>query len=85
MTTREDLHTLIDCLPAGKWAEVNRMLLECLEEGDGEEDCFFLDAPVVEPTPAERAALDEFYAEVREGRAELIPHEEVVKYLRELP
>ena len=87
MTTREDLHTLIDCLPEGKWAEVNRMLLECLEEEDDEEDedYFFLDAPVVEPTPAERAALDEFYAEVREGRAELIPHEEVVKYLRELP
>ena len=88
VTTREDLHTLIDCLPEGKWAEVNRLLLECLEEEDdedeAEEDYFFLDAPVVEPTPAARAALDEFYAEVREGRAELIPHEEVEQYLAEL-
>lgn len=84
MTTREDLHTLIDCLPEGKWAEANRMLLECLEEGD---TVAYdpLEAPEVEPTPAEIADFEEYYAELREGRVKSIPHTEVVKYLKELP
>ena len=83
MTTRDDLHTLIDCLPEGKWAEVNRMLLECLEEGD-EVAYDPLEAPEVEPTPGEIADFEEYYAELREGRVKSIPHAEVVKYLREL-
>ena len=85
MTTREDLHTLIDCLPEGKWAEVNRMLLECLEE-EGDAVAYDpLEAPEVEPTPAEIADFEEYYAELREGRVKSIPHAEVVKYLKELP
>ena len=86
MTTREDLHTLIDCLPEGKWAEANRMLLECLEEGDTESVLYDpLEAPEDDPTPAEIAAVEEAYAALRTGQAKLIPHEEVMKRLLELP
>ena len=86
MTTREDLHTLIDCLPEGKWEEANQMLLECLEEGDAEPVLYHpLESPEDEPTPAEIAAVEEAYAALRTGRAKLIPHEEVMKRLLELP
>lgn len=84
MTTRDDLHTLIDCLPEGKWAEVNRMLLECLEEGD-EVAHDPLEAPEVEPTAGEVAAVEEAYAVLRTGQVKLMPHGEVVKRLMELP
>ena len=86
MTTRDDLHNLVDQLPEFTWDEVNRMLLECLEEG--EEDSVLydpLDAPEVEPTAGEVADFEEYYAELREGRVKSIPHAEAVKYLRELP
>lgn len=84
MTTREDLHTLIDCLPEDKWEEVKGTLLECLKEDDA---VMYdpLEAPEVEPTPAEIAAIEEAYADLREGRVKSIPHAEVVKYLLELP
>lgn len=84
MTTREDLHILIELLPECKWEEVKGTLLECLKEGDA---VMYdpLEAPEVEPTPAEIAAIEEAYADLREGRAKLIPHEEVVKRLLELP
>ena len=86
MTTRDDLHNLVDQLPEFTWAEVNRMLLECLEEGD--EDSVLYDpmaAPEVEPTAGEVSDFEEYYAELREGRVKSIPHAEAVKYLRELP
>ena len=86
MTTREDLHNLVDQLPEFTWAEVNRMLLECLEEGD--EDSVLYDpmaAPEVEPTAGEVAAVEEAYAVLRTGQVKLMPHGEVVKRLMELP
>ena len=84
MTTREDLHILIELLPECKWEEVKGTLLECLKEDDA---VMYdpLEAPEVEPTPAEIAAIEEAYAALRTGRAKLIPHEEVVKRLLELP
>ena len=85
-TTREDLHILVDLLPEGAWDEANVLLQECLEDAEGETVVYDpMDAPEVPPTPGEIAAMEEAYAELREGKAELIPHEEVVKYLRELP
>ena len=84
MTTREDLHILIELLPECKWEEVKGTLLECLKE----EDAVMydpLEAPEVEPTPAEISAVEEAYAALRTGRAKLIPHEEVMKRLLELP
>ena len=84
MTTREDLHILIELLPESKWEEVKGTLLECLEEDDSVA-YDPLETPEVEPTPAEIAAIEEAYADLRTGRAKLIPHKEVVKRLLELP
>ena len=83
-TTREALHSLVDQLPEFTWDEVNLILQEYATESESGE-YYIWDAPEVEASPSEIAAIEEFYAEVREGRAELIPHEEVVKYLQELP
>ena len=86
-TTREDLHILVDLLPECAWDEANVLLQECLEDAEGEDTVVYdpMDAPEVPPTPGEIAAMEEAYAELREGRAELIPHAEVMKRLRELP
>ena len=85
-TTREDLHTLVDLLPECAWDEANVLLQECLEDAEGET---FVDdpmnAPEVPPTPGEIVTIEEAYAALREGRAELIPHAEVMKRLGELP
>ena len=83
-TTREALHNLVDQLPDFTWDEVNLILQEYAVASESGE-YYIWDAPVVEASPSERAALDEFYAEVREGRAELIPHEEVVKHFEQQP
>ena len=83
-TTREALHGLVDQLEECAWDEVRFILQEYVAKPDHTE-CYPWDAPEVDPTPGEIAAIEEFYAEVREGRAELIPHDEVVKQLMELP
>ena len=86
MTTQEDLHTLVDRLPECAWDEANVLLQICLEDADDDMTPYGpLDAPEVPPTPMEIAAMEEAYAEMREGRAELIPHKEVVKRFEELP
>lgn len=81
-TTRETLHNLVDQLPDFTWDEVNLILQEYAVASESGE-YYLWDAPVVDASPSERAALDEFYTEVREGRAELIPHEEVVKHFEQ--
>lgn len=83
-TAREALHSLVDQLPEFTWDEVNLILQEYAVESESGE-YYIWDAPVVEASPTEIAAIEEFYAEVRDGRAELIPHEGVVKYFQELP
>ena len=83
-TTRETLHGLVDQLEEVAWEEVGLILQEYVAKPDHTEICLW-DAPEVPPTPAEIAAFEEYEAEVREGRGELIPHEEVVKQLNELP
>ena len=86
MTTQKDLHTLVDRLPECAWDEANVLLQICLEDADDDMTPYGpLDAPEVPPTPMEIAAMEEAYAEMREGRAELIPHKEVVKRCEELP
>ena len=85
-TTREVLHNLVDQLPEFTWDEVNLILLECLEEGDEESVLYDpLAAPEVEPTVGEVAAVEEAYTVLRTGQVKLMPHEEVVKRLMELP
>ena len=83
-TTREALHSLVDQLPEFTWDEVNLILQEYATESESGE-YYIWDAPVVEASPSEIAAIEEAHADLREGRAELIPHEEVVKYFQELP
>jgi len=83
-TTREALHCLVDQLEECAWDEVSLILQEYVAKPDHTE-CYLWDAPEVPPTPSEIAAFEEYEAEVREGRVKLIPHEEVVKQLMELP
>ena len=83
-TTRETLHGLVDQLEECAWEEVGLILQEYVAKPDHTE-IYLWDAPEVPPTPGEIADFEEYEAEVREGRVELIPHEEVVKYLKELP
>ena len=86
MTTQEDLHTLVDRLPECAWDEANVLLQICLEDAEDDTVVYdLMDAPEVPPTPGEIAAMEEAYAALREGRAELIPHKEVVRRLLELP
>ena len=86
MTTQEDLHTLVDRLPECAWDEANVLLQICLEDAEGDTALYdLMDAPEVPPTPGEIAAMEEAYAEMREGKVKSIPHAEAMKYLRELP
>ena len=84
MTTKADLYRLIDLLPECEWEAVRQTLLKHLDQPDSEEYDLF-DAPEDEPTPDEIAAIEEYEAELREGKVTMIPHAEVVKYLLELP
>jgi hypothetical protein len=84
MTTKEDLYRLIDLLPEWEWEAVRQTLLEHLAEPD-EVTYDLFEAPEDDPTPDEIAAIEEYEAELREGRVKMIPHAEVVKYLLELP
>ena len=84
MITREDLHKLIDQLPECVWAEgreavedhlaLHEPVLHSIDE-----------APEVNPTPAEIAAIEEVYAETKAGQGHWSSQEEVVKRLSELP
>ena len=86
MTTQEDLHTLVDRLPECAWDEANVLLQICLEDAEGDTALYdLMDAPEVPPTPGEIAAMEEAYAEMREGKVKSIPHAEAMKYLLELP
>ena len=85
-TTREDLHTLVDRLPECAWDEANVLLQICLEDAEGDTALYDpMDAPEVPPTPMEIIALEEAYAEMREGKVKSIPHAEAMKYLKGLP
>ena len=83
-TTRDDLHILVELLPECAWDAVKGVMLEHLAEPDAV-NYDPMDAPEVEPTPAEVAAIEEYYADLKAGRIKTIPHAEVVKYLLELP
>ena len=86
LTTKEDLHTLVDRLPECAWDEANVLLQICLEDAEGDTALYdLMDAPEVPPTPGEIAAMEEAYAEMREGKVKSIPHAEAMKYLEGLP
>lgn len=83
-TTREALHCLVDQLEECAWDEVSFILQEYVAKPDHTE-CYLWDAPEVEPTPGEIADFEEYHAELREGKVKSIPHEEVLKQLKDLP
>ena len=83
-TTREALHCLVDQLEECAWDEVSFILQEYVAKPDHTE-CYLWDAPEVDPTPGEIADFEEYYAELREGKVKSIPHEEVLKQLKDLP
>ena len=83
-TTRETLHGLVDQLEEGAWEEVGLILQEYVAKPDHTEICLW-DAPEVPPTPGEIADFEEYYAELREGKVKSIPHEEVLRQLKDLP
>ena len=86
MTTLKELHNLIDQLPECEWSDARQFLLKHLAKHDPVLHAF-LNAPEDdEPeTDEERAAMEEVYADLREGRGYWISQEELEKKFRELP
>ncbi len=80
MTTRENLHKLVDLLPESEWEAARRVLEERLSKHDPVLHAF-LNAPEDdEPeTEEERAAVEEACEELRAG--EELSHEDVKKKL----
>ena len=82
-TTREALHSLVDQLPEFTWDEVNLILQEYATESESGE-YYIWDAPVVEASPSEIAAIEEAYADLREASpSEIAAIEEAYADLRE--
>ncbi len=86
MTTLKELHNLIDQLPECEWPDARQFLLKHLAKHDPVLHAF-LNAPEDdEPeTEEERAAMEEVYADLREGCGYWISQEELEKKFRELP
>ena len=78
MTALQDLHTLVDWLPECAREEAHQILLDHLKKCDPVAYAFFTAPEDDEPeTEAERAAMAEVYADIREGRGYWVSHEEV--------
>ena len=78
MTILQDLHTLVDWLPEYAREEARQILLVHLKKHDPVAYAFFTAPEDDEPeTTAERAAMAEVYADIREGRSYWVSHEEV--------
>ena len=86
MTTLQDLHTLIDRLPECEWPAAQQSLLQHLAKHDPVLNAF-LNAPEDdEPeTEAERAAMEEAYADIESGKADWVSLAVVKQRLAELP
>ena len=86
MVTRDDLHYMIDCLPESVLEASKQAFLEFLKNEDPVLYSLVTAPEDDEPeTEEERVAVDEFLDDIKTGRAELIPHEQVVKRLTESP
>ena len=78
MTALQDLHTLVDWLPECGREEAHQILLAHLKKHDPVAYALFTAPEDDEPeTEAERAAMADVYAEIREGRGYWVSHEEV--------
>jgi hypothetical protein len=86
MVTREELHNMIDFLPDSILEASGQAFLDFLKKEDPVLFALLTAPEDDEPeTEEERAAVDEVLEDIRTGRAELIPHDEVVKRLMESP
>lgn len=86
MVTREELHNFIDLLPDGIVAASGQVFLDFLKNEDPVLHALITAPEDDEPeTEEEREAMDEILEDIEAGRAELIPHEEVVHRLLESP
>ena len=86
MVTRKELHQIVDLLPDNILEASRQAFLGFLKKTDPVLYSLVTAPEDDEPeTEEERAAMEEVYREIREGRAEFVPHEEVVKRHLELP
>ena len=86
MVTREELHRVVDWLPDDMLAAGGQAFLDFLKQTDPVLYALITAPEDDEPeTEEERAAVDEILDDIKTGRAELIPHEQVVKRLMESP
>ena len=86
MVTREELHNMIDFLPDSILEASGQAFLDFLKKEDPVLFALITAPEDDEPeSEEERAAVDEVLEDIRTGRAELIPHGEVVKRLMESP
>ena len=86
MATKEELHELVDWLPEGLWEKAHKSLLSELKKADPVAYALYT-APEddEEETEEERAALEEVYRDIREGKGYWVSFDEVVKKHQELP
>ena len=80
MTTKDELHELVDWLPEGLWEKAHKSLLRELKKADPVAYALYT-APEddEEETEEERAAVAEAYADVAAGR--VISDEELAREL----
>ena len=86
MVTREELHYMIDFLPDSILAASGQAFLDFLKKEDPVLYALVTALEDDEPEAEEwRAAIDVVLEDIKAGRSELIPHEEVVRRLLESP
>ena len=78
MTTRKDLHELVDWLPECVWEETRQYFLEHLKQHEPMGYTLFT-APVEEPMEDEITAMEESYEDIRTGKGYWISHEEIMR------
>jgi hypothetical protein len=86
MVTREELHQIVDWLPEGMLAAGGQAFLDFLKQTDPVLYALITAPEDDEPeTEEERAAVEEVYREIQEGKGYWVSHEEVVRRHLELP
>ena len=80
MVTREELHEMIEFLPDSMLEASGRAFLDFLKKEDPVLYALITAPEDDEPeTEEERAAMEEVYADIREGRGYWVSHEEVAR------
>ena len=86
MVTREQLHHMIDCLPESVLEASRQAFLDFIHKEDPVLYSLITAPEDDEPeTEEERAAVEEVYRDLQEGKGYWVSHEEVVRRHLELP